>query len=381
MPGSGHEETRAALALASIRQVGPLLYGNLTRALGSATCVLASSRKQLLEIEGIGPRTADLICAGPDWQEIDRQLGACAGLGVRVLTAGSTEFPPLLSQIPAPPPVLFVQGTLCESDTQSLAIVGTRNPDHYGGRVTRDLAAALAGKGLTIVSGLAVGVDQLAHSAALESGGRTIAVLGCGHDVDYPRGSGPLRRQILESGAIVSEFPPGTQPLPAHFRQRNRIISGLSLGVLLTQGTRKSGAMITVGYALEQNRQVFCVPGPIHSMRSGAPHLFLKQGAALVENAEDVLESLPGMGLGKLTGAPARAEQQALSMQGAAVAKSDLSEEEQALMGALAQGQLLHRDELLAKAGLDAGRGAPILLSLELRGFLRAHPGGHYSNN
>lgn len=379
MPESGHDEIRAALALASIRQVGPLLFESLTRALGSAGRVLESSRKQLLAIEGIGPKTADLICAGPDWAEIDRQIAACGALGVRILT--SADYPRVLSHIPAPPPVLFVQGNFADCDERSLAIVGTRNPDHYGSRVTRELAGALAGRGLTIVSGLAMGVDQVAHGAALEAGGRTIAVLGCGHDVDYPRGSASLRGQILGSGAIVSEFPPGTQPLPAHFRQRNRIISGLSLGVLLTQGTRKSGAMITVGYALEQNRQVFCVPGPIHSMRSGAPHLFLKQGAALVENADDVLESLPGMAADTQSRALREPKQQVLSTQGAAAAKVDLSEEEQALMDSLAQGQMLHRDELLAHAGLDAGRGAPILLNLELRGLLRAHPGGHYSSN
>ncbi|MCB0219122.1 MAG: DNA-processing protein DprA [Chrysiogenetes bacterium] len=379
MPPGGHEEIRAALALASIRQVGPLLFESLTRALGTAARALECSRKHLLEIEGIGPKTADLICAGPDWAEIDRQIAACDALGVRILT--SADYPRLLAHIPAPPPVLFVQGSFEDADERSLAIVGTRNPDHYGSRVTRELAGALARRGLTIISGLAMGVDQVAHGAALEAGGRTIAVLGCGHDVDYPRGSAALRKQILGSGAIVSEFAPGTQPLPAHFRQRNRIISGLALGVLLTQGTRKSGAMITVGYALEQNRQVFCVPGPIHSMRSGAPHLFLKQGAALVENADDVFESLPEANTGKRAQGPAEPRQQVLSTQGAAAPKADLSEEERALMDSLAQGQMLHRDELLAHAGLDAGRGAPILLSLELRGLLRAHPGGHYSSN
>lgn len=377
----GSEETRAALALASIRQVGPLLFESLVAAFGSPARVLAAPRKALLEIEGIGPKTADNIVAGPDWDEIDAQLQACEPLGVRVLVQGGKGYPRLLSEIPAPPPVLFVQGEFTAADERALAIVGTRNPDQYGQRVTRELAAAVAGRGLTVVSGLAMGVDQCAHTAALDVGGRTIAVLGCGHDEDYPRGSTGLRERILGAGAIVSEFPPGTGPLPAHFRQRNRVISGLSLGVLLTQGTRKSGAMITVGYALEQNRQVFCVPGPIHSMRSGAPHLFLKQGAALVENADDVLEALPQPGRQPRTTRAGEEKQPPLPLQGQAVPRPALSKEERALMDALTQGNILHRDELLANAGLDAGRGAPILLNLELRGLLRAHPGGHYSSN
>lgn len=380
MPSGNQDETRAALALASIRQVGPLLFDTLTGALGSAATVLAASRKQLLGIEGVGPKTADLICAGPDWHEVDRQLAACGDNGIRVLTRASAAYSDLLTRIPAPPPVLFVQGELTSADENALAIVGTRNPDQYGTRATGELAGTLAGRGLTIVSGLAMGVDQIAHAAALDSGGRTIAVLGCGHDVDYPRGSRELKERIIRSGAIVSEFPPGAQPLPAHFRQRNRVISGLSLGVLLTQGTRKSGAMITVGYALEQGRQVFCVPGSIFSMRSGAPHLFLRQGAALVEHADDVLQALPN-NRANASESKQTAFQHDLPIQGAAKPTGDLSEEEQALMAAFGQSELLHRDELLAAAGLDAGRGAPILLNLELRGYLRAHPGGHYSSN
>lgn len=380
MPSGNQDETRAALALASIRQVGPLLFEALTGALGSAATVLAASRKQLLSIEGVGPKTADLICAGPDWHEVDRQLAACEDDGTRVLTRTSTGYPALLTQIPAPPPVLFIQGELTSADENALAIVGTRNPDQYGTRATGELAGTLAGRGLTIVSGLAMGVDQIAHVAALDNGGRTIAVLGCGHDVDYPRGSRELKERIICSGAIVSEFPPGAQPLPAHFRQRNRVISGLSLGVLLTQGTRKSGAMITVGYALEQGRQVFCVPGSIFSMRSGAPHLFLRQGAALVEHPDDVLEALPN-NRANASESKETTFQRDLPSQGAAKPTGDLSEAEQALMAAFGQAELLHRDELLAAAGLDAGRGAPILLNLELRGYLRAHPGGHYSSN
>ena len=325
MPEDGHERIRAALALASIRQVGPLLFESLVAALGSPENVLRSPRKVLLGVEGIGPKTADNIVQGPDWAEIDGHLRACDLLGLRILTRSDGAYPKLLSEIPAPPPVLFIKGEITGADESAIAVVGTRNPDQYGERVSRELAGALAGRGHTIVSGLAMGVDQIAHTAALGAGGRTVAVLGCGHDVDYPKGSGALREKILAAGAIVSEFPPGTGPLPAHFRQRNRVISGLSLGVLLTQGARKSGAMITVGYALEQNRQVFCVPGPIHSMRSGAPHLFLKQGAALVESADDVRDALPAAQAGVSARQLRNEKQPSLPLEGQAPAKPCIS--------------------------------------------------------
>jgi DNA processing protein len=199
----------------------------------------------------------------------------------------------LLREIPSPPAVLYARGSIVDQDLKrSIAVVGTRRISPYGRQITRLLAADLAAAGLTIVSGLALGVDGVAHRAALDAGGRTIAVLGTGIDIDYPRQHRGLTEDILESGAIVTEFPPGTEPLGDNFPKRNRIISGLSMATLVTEAPSKSGALITASFANHQGRDVLAVPGDVFSVLSSGCNALIRDGAAMVRNSEDVLEAI-----------------------------------------------------------------------------------------
>lgn len=213
--------------------------------------------------------------------------------GITVLTVADAAYPALLKQIYDPPPVLYLRGEIKPADAQAIAIVGTRKMTSYGSVVTERLAAELVGQGFTIVSGLARGVDGAAHKAAVEAGGRTIAVLGGGLNNIYPREHEQLAQQIIDGhGAVISEFPPDFPAVPGNFPARNRIISGLSLGLVVTEAAEQSGTMITVGTALEQGREVFAVPGPITSMLSVGTMKLIKDGATLVTSAADILAEL-----------------------------------------------------------------------------------------
>lgn len=223
----------------------------------------------------------------------EKEIETCEKLGVRLLSWFDSDYPRLLKEIYDPPLVLYIKGSLVENDQAALAIVGTRRPTFYGRTQTKRFARELAEAGLTIVSGFAKGIDQIAHEAALEvSYGRTIAVLGCGIDVKYPSASEELFERIAERGTVISEFPLGTQPRAEHFPKRNRIISGLSLGVLVVEAALRSGSLISAHEAAEQGREVFAIPGPVDQLTSQGAHKLLKEGAALVETPSDVLEGL-----------------------------------------------------------------------------------------
>ena len=225
--------------------------------------------------------------------EAKKEIEKCEELGIGFLSFLDDDYPYLLKQIADPPLVLYVAGTLVAGDQSAVAIVGTRRPSFYGGEQTRRFSRELAQKGLTIVSGFARGVDQAAHEACLEiSYGRTLAVLGCGLDVDYPHGSRKLFERIAAQGAVLSEFPLGTPPLADHFPKRNRIISGLSLGVLVVEAHERSGSLITAHEVADQGREVFAVPGMLGQLTSGGTHSLLKEGAHLAANPEDVFETL-----------------------------------------------------------------------------------------
>src|SRR5881296_2874713 len=214
------------------------------------------------------------------------------GKGVATLDLADEHYPAWLRTIPDPPPVLYCDGSMEPGDRQAVAIVGSRQATPYGLRVTDALARELSALGFTIVSGFARGIDAAAHRAAMASGGRTVAVLGCGLDVDYPSGHASLRAEIAGSGAVLTEFAPGTAPFATNFPRRNRIISGLALGVVVVEAAEDSGSLITARLALEQGREVFAVPGPIDVPTSRGPHGLLKQGAKLVETVDDIVEEL-----------------------------------------------------------------------------------------
>jgi DNA processing protein len=280
------------------------------------------------------------------------------------------RYPAWLRAIADPPAVLYCDGLIEPRDRQAVAIVGARQATPYGLQATETLARELSGAGFTIVSGLARGIDAAAHRAALDAGGRTIAVLGCGLDVTYPPEHARLREEISGCGAVLTEFPAGTPPKPSHFPQRNRIISGLALGVVVVEAAEDSGSLITARRALEQGREVFAVPGSIEASLSRGPHGLIKQGAKLVETVDDIIEELlPQI---DTVGAPKRRS---------ALPKSEylpnLSPDERLLLDRMSRDPL-HLDDLTERSGLTPAGVAGILLGLELKDVVRQLPGQRY---
>lgn len=245
-----------------------------------------------LKMAGLDDRSIEAIVSRRPKIDLDDEMEKLARYKVTVLAPTDESYPSRLKEIYDLPPVLYVRGSLVPEDDWSLAVVGTRRPTYYGREVTEQIVADLARNRITIVSGLAKGIDAAAHRAALDSGGRTIAVCGCGLDVVYPSDHVNLAREVMERGALVSELPLGTRPKAANFPVRNRIISGMSLGVLVVEAGDTSGALITVRWALEQNREVFAVPGSILSTASRGTNRLIQEGAKLVTEANDILEEL-----------------------------------------------------------------------------------------
>jgi DNA processing protein len=286
---------------------------------------------------------------------------------VLVLTPGDERFPPLLHEIFAPPPVLFVKGNLDVFSRHAVGIVGTRHPTPYGIRAAGAISRELAQAGIAVVSGLALGIDTAAHQACLEAGGCTIAVLGCGVDVIYPPSNHALADRITEQGAIVSEFALGTKPLGHHFPRRNRIISGLSAGVLVVEAGEKSGALITANFALQQGREVFALPGPVFSDKSAGTFNLIKSGATPVRSGADILESIQTVRLNSVAN-------QRVSFP---FAEDLLSTEERSLLGHLGDAPL-RVDELAGASGLPVSALLDALLNLELKGAVRQLAGQQF---
>ena len=285
--------------------------------------------------------------------------------GARLLGLAHDAYPAPLKAIPAPPPCLFVRGELRTEDALALAIVGSRHATAYGLAVAERLAGELAARGVTIVSGFARGIDTAAHRGALAAGGRTIAVLGCGVDVCYPSENRRLVGRVLERGALLSQFPMGTPALPAHFPLRNRTIAGLALGTMVVEAAERSGALITAGHAGELGREVFAVPGPITSDVSRGANRLIQDGAKLVQGWEDVVAELPEVWRRCLTNGPAPAPGPA-------------PEGDEARILAVVGGEPTHIDRVIEGSGVPSGRTAAVLLSLELKGWVRRLPGQHY---
>lgn len=295
--------------------------------------------------------------------DLDQYVRQVETSGVGVVTWGSPEYPELLREIPAAPPLIFLRGQLEPIDRWAMAVVGTRRLTAYGRQVTRDLVAGLVVNGITVVSGLARGIDAVAHRTALEDGGRTIAVMASGIDKVYPPEHRDLAREIVAGrGAIISDYPFGAEPESSHFPARNRLISGLSLGVIVIEAGERSGALITARFALEQNREVFAVPGNIHSPVSVGTNRLIQQGGKLVMRVEDILEEL---------NLKMAAEQ--------AVAQVVLPEtaEEAALISQLSS-QPVHVDELGRLTGMPMSLISSTLTMMELKGMVQQVGGMNY---
>ena len=299
------------------------------------------------------------IDADEDLKTIDR-------LGIHLLSFQDDKYPQNLLHTFNPPSFLYIRGNFKERDRDAVAMVGTRRATIYGKMMVRKLARDLAKEGLTIVSGMARGVDTAAHLGALEAGGRTVAVLGCGVDVVYPPENRKLMTDIMESGVVISEFPLGTPPEGINFPRRNRIISGLSKGVVVVEAPLRSGALITADFALEEGREVFAVPGNINSPYSQGTNRLIKQGAKLVEDAQDILEELDLSLLGETK-----------KREESAKGKLSLSLEEEKILDLLG-GQPSHIDLLVQESSLPASRVAEVLMRLEIKGLVRQLAGQQF---
>ncbi len=313
------------------------------------------------------------------WRALDPRavIAAAREQRMAVLVQSDPAFPALLRAIADPPPALFVRGTL--PDAPAVAIVGSRRATPYGLAVAARLAFDLALAGVTVTSGLARGIDGAAHQAALDGGGRTIAVLGCGGDIIYPPEHRRLAEAVAARGAVITEFPPGTPPLPVHFPRRNRIISGVSLGVVVVEGAEDSGALVTVDCALDQGREVFAVPGSVFSERSRAPHHLLRQGARVAESAADILNELglPAVGVGRSAGGAGESATAAGPGTGQAGSLGDAREgaDGEARLFALLEGGPRSLDDLADATGMPTGTVAAMVTMLEVRGLIQTLPG------
>jgi len=355
-------DAEGLLRLIAVPGVGPNRLRALLAYFQSTEAVFAASISQLTRVEGIDRKTAESI-RGSDSADFAReQLERLRALGGELISFWDPRFPDGLRRTADPPAFLFAKGRLHPEDACSVAIVGTRSPTTYGRLITERLATDLALRGLTIVSGFARGVDTLAHSAAIRAGGRTIAVLGTGLDVVYPPENVRLARQICEHGALVTEYPLGTGPDAPNFPRRNRIICGMSLGTVVVEAGVKSGALITAELALEQNREVFAVPGPVNSPKSQGTNQLIRDGAVLVSSADDVIQEL------------APQLRQFLHEREQPEVPADLSESEQCVFQALG-GTAKHIDLLAAELGQPTSAVLATLLTLELRGLVRQFPG------
>ncbi len=280
------------IRLSLVEGVGPRIRKRLLDHFGSPKAALAAAPSELRKLEGVGPKLTQKIAKASEEVDAESEIALCRQQGISIITELDAEYPRTLREIPDPPGLLFVRGELKPCDALGIGIVGTRHGTAYGLRQAERLAASLSRAGLTIISGLARGIDAAAHRGALEAGGRTLGILASGVLKIYPPEHVALANAVAANGALISEQPPRSSPLAGTFPQRNRIISGMSLGVIVVEAAERSGALITARHAMEQGRDVFAVPGNVDSRASRGCHRLLRDGAILVESADDVLEQL-----------------------------------------------------------------------------------------
>jgi DNA processing protein len=372
---TSHEDRLAWLRLKLTPGLGNRSILRLIRRFGSPVAAVKASRVQLDGISGIQERAKRALARGEVSRPPEREWEDLQAMGAELVCLGDESYPANLKEIADPPAVLFVRGKLEPRDLVAVAVVGSRAASAVGMAFTERLCRELAGYGVTVVSGLAVGIDAAAHRGALNARGRTLGVLGCGLDVGYPQANRTLKENIMASGAVMTEFPLGTPPLAGHFPQRNRIISGLALGVVVVEAAQRSGSLITARAALEQGREVFAVPGTARNRRSAGPHRLLREGAKLVECAEDILEELrPHLVRRGGPDLPASAPTPADTPSGG---PCDVTSEETTVLGCLDE-QPLQIDQICRRLQWPAARVTALLLSLELKGLVRQLPGKYF---
>ncbi|MGD2036865.1 MAG: DNA-processing protein DprA [Desulfobacterales bacterium] len=356
--------------LKNVPGIGNHLFKRLIDRFIKPEVVFQASQQELLEVEGITKQQAAAIVNYKAPQSIEAELDQANQKGYKIITLIDSSYPQLLREIPDPPPFLYVSGRL-DGSPKNIAVVGSRNPTAYGISTTQKLCADLSANDITIVSGMAVGIDTAAHQGALAGKGKTVAVLGSGFNRIYPSQNRRLFERISEEGAVITEFALSAEPEAHHFPIRNRIISGMSMGTIVVEATRRSGSLITARLAAEQNREVFAVPGSIQSFKSTGTHALIKQGAKLVENAQDVIEELvaymdtPGLHENRAQNHTARKQ-------------SLLAPEERAVCDILSP-YPEHIDTIMRKTHIESGKILSLLLQLELKGIVQQLPGKYFA--
>ncbi|MCY3764924.1 MAG: DNA-processing protein DprA [Gemmatimonadetes bacterium] len=354
------------LTLHSVSGLGPAAFSALLQKFCSPGEILRAPRERLCTVPGIGPELADAIHADRDLSWAEEQLRRAEDARVHLLTLQCPDYPVYLRETHAPPPILYVLGKIDVCAHPTVAIVGSRSFTSYGREIAHQMSGELVRRGITVVSGLATGIDTHVHQAALAERGYTVAVLGSGLDRPYPPQNRDLFRDISETGATLSEFPMGASAEAHNFPRRNRIISGLSVGVLVVEAGERSGALITARLALDQNREVFAIPGPVHSGRSRGTNNLIRQGAVLVQSVEDIVDELRPQ-LTRISPPKTRRKP--------AEETPELSTQERQIYECLSTDMPAHVDTIADHTDMPAAGVLSVLLSLELAGVAEQRPG------
>jgi len=390
------DEQRDWLTLAMVPGVGTAHFIRLLARYRTARAVLDASRGELAEV--INNNLARRIVQYRETADVDGQVRAMQEFGAHLITLEDGDYPSRLAEIYDPPLLLFVRGALHEADERCVAVVGTRRPTPYGVRMAEKFGRELANRGITVVSGMAAGIDAAAHRGAIEAGGRTIAVLGCGVDVVYPRENEDLMQEIINNGAVISQFLMGVKPIKGNFPYRNRIISGLTLGTMIVEAPSRSGALITARNAAEQGREVFAVPGQIGVKNAEGPHGLIRQGAKLVENVDDILVELPSLAQAPQPAIAPATEDEPAPARASRPHQTDIREEPKAepapkpapasaaktsdiekhILAALApDGSFI--DEIAERCRMSVAEALSALTMLELKGLVRQFSGKRFA--
>jgi len=358
------DEWKYWIALKLVEGIGEVGIKNLISKFHNPKRVFESAVDEIEKVDGIGPKTAQSIKSFSGWESVEKEIRDIDRLRLKLLVLTDSSYPKNLFNIFYSPPLIYLKGDLLPGDDIAVAIVGSRITDRYGRIVTEIISTELASSGITIVSGMARGIDSVAHASALKAGGRTIAVLGSGIDVIYPPEGKKLYDEISNNGAVISEFSLGSAPDAVNFPKRNRLISGLSLGVIIMRATEKSGSLITASFALEQNREVFAVPGNVTSRLSRGTHMLIKQGAKLVETVDDILNEIEAFKNLKTN----HSSEENVNV------PLELNDDERTIYSVL-KNDPIHIDEIITMTGINSAKALSILLSLELNGLLTQLPG------
>ncbi len=386
-------DTKSLIHLNLIPGIGNHTIRRLLAAFGSAEKSIAATSAELAQIDGLTPDVRQQLIDGRSRAPLAQELELIDQHQCHIVTINDDTYPTLLKQIDDPPVLLYITGDFPLQDTPSIAIVGSRSPTEYGKTTSQQLSYQLAERGITVVSGFARGIDTCVHRGALEAGGRTVAVFGCGLSIIYPETNRGLAAEIIEAGALVSEFPMTMPPRGKNFPRRNRVISGLTLGTLVVEASERSGSLITARHAAEQGREVFAVPGQIFSGVSRGTHSLINQGATLINSVDDLLDALPQsytqiLGAESLeppsTKQPDKiARPQPVEKRSAPVPQPkaevalNLTPEEQTVLSAM-DADSVHIDEITRVTQLPIGKVSSLLVMLELKGIVQQLPGKQF---